>query len=357
MSVENYLARARESDGPFLSMMNLSPSTLSGPRLYGPESFVIGNLAHRERNPSLKRRSDLANEIAYRTLFCDGAVYLAGGCPAFFGRRKEGEVGLEIGSIHAEKVGAIHCFLPGPGWREREEAACRSLVFLPSDAARQIQTLERRGLKVNLLSKVEGILELPSYPHPAEVCADAVARRAITRMRDRDLARMPAKLLTQLREAFLRPNVISSELCLEAIGAFIDLWPLDGIGLELMGGGSARTAMATAPDRLWRVAPRGRNRIMESGRQGRIDGRQARRTLTEQTIGNPPCRNAARNQPFRQPWRTPKPIAAVPSAVACSNTAACREEARLDSGTAFLASIMATSLASGRAQAKCADQP
>ncbi len=237
VSVENYIARSRDSSGPFLSMMNMSSSTLDGPRAYDVESFINDILANWVSNPSWERRRRLAEDIADRTLFCDGEVYLAGGCPAYFGRRKKDEIRLEIGSLHAEKVGAIHRFLPGPDWRQREEAACRSHVFLPSDMRNELQTPAYQGLKVKFLSSVnplpvvEGLPEL-LYPHPAEFCADAVLRKVTTRSSDPDLAQMSGKLSAEFREAMLRSKMISPRLCQEALEKIIALWPYEKGGLE-----------------------------------------------------------------------------------------------------------------------------
>lgn len=228
VSVENYLDRARETYGPFLSMMNLSDATLRHPRRYDRQAFIDRILPSWMSDKFLERRRQLADEIAHRTLFCDGAVYLAGGSPAYFGRWKDGQLRLESGSLGAEKVGAIYRFLPGPDWRQREEAACQGLVFRPAE----VETLIQTGLKVHLLSKLEGILELPSVPHPAEVCADAVVRRAISQMED-DLVRMPPELLKKLREAILRRNMIPPKLCWEAIEALGRFCPHDNVVFEL----------------------------------------------------------------------------------------------------------------------------
>ena len=144
VSVESYLAQARETYGPFLSMMNLSDPTLRQPRQYDRQAFLDRILPSRVSDKFLERRSQLADDIAHRTLFCDGAVYLAGGSPAYFGRWKDGQLRLESGSLGAEKVGAIYRFLPGPDWRQREEAACQGLVFRPAE----VETLIQTGLNI-----------------------------------------------------------------------------------------------------------------------------------------------------------------------------------------------------------------
>jgi hypothetical protein len=232
VSVESYLDQARETYGPFLSMMNLSDPTLRQPRQYNTHTFIDRILPSRVSEEFLERRMQLADEIADRTLFCDGAVYLAGGSPAYFGRWKDGQLRLESGSLAAEKVGAIYRFLPGPDWRQREEAACQGLVFRPAEVETLIETLQRDGRTVHLLSKLEVILELPSVPHPAEVCADAVVRRAINQMKDAPV-RKPRELLKKLREALLQRNMIPPKLCWDAIEALGGSRPLDKVDFEV----------------------------------------------------------------------------------------------------------------------------
>ena len=84
MSARNYVASAAESDGVFLSMMNLSPATVhSSPRRNARQFFeqIIGHVDA----PMRDERWRSAQRVAHRTLFCDDLVYLEGGPPVYFG--------------------------------------------------------------------------------------------------------------------------------------------------------------------------------------------------------------------------------------------------------------------------------
>jgi hypothetical protein len=101
MPVKDYVASGTKSEGPFLSMMNLSPATVYSKRRYAKQ-FFEQIFARQADGPSREERWRSPQRIAHRTLFCDDLVYIEGGRPVYFGVRRgtrnDPTLSLEIGS-------------------------------------------------------------------------------------------------------------------------------------------------------------------------------------------------------------------------------------------------------------------
>jgi hypothetical protein len=221
MSVRNYIASAAESDGVFLSMMNLSPATVySSPRRNARQFFE-----HRVDAPLREERWRSAQRVAHRTLFCDDLVYLEGGCPVYFGVRRgtanDRILSIEVGSAAPDQGDAISRYLPGPRPKERRHAACRSLVYGMESIEEQVDALRRRGFQVTFGSRAELQAELRSGRDATEICGDALVRRAVAVMDLHSFRELGPQLQRQLKPAALLSKRISPALCRDAIYAMI----------------------------------------------------------------------------------------------------------------------------------------
>ena len=199
MRVRNYVASAKESDGVFLSMMNLSPASVYSPRR-DAKQFFEQIIARRVDAPSTEERWRSAERIAHRTLLCDDLVYLEGGRPVYFGvpcgTPDDPILSLEVGSAEPERIDVVSRYLPGPWPNERRNAACRSLVYEIEGIGDEADRLRRRGFRVTFESKAEVHAELRPDRDPSEICANALVFR-------------PGNSLTKSRE-FLENGVSSS---------------------------------------------------------------------------------------------------------------------------------------------------
>jgi hypothetical protein len=235
MPARDYVASATKSDGVFLSMMNLSPATVSSPRRDAMQFF-----ARRVHAPQREERWRSAERVAHRTLFCDDLVYLQGGCPVYFGvpngRPDDRMLSIVVGSAEPECVEIVSRYLPGPRPNERRAAACRSLIYGVESIGDEVDALRRRGFRVAFESKAEVHAELRSNRDVSEICADALVRRAVTVMRPNSSDELGRLLEGWLQPAALLPLKIPPSLCRDAIDAMIAMCPADHfprrLGLE-----------------------------------------------------------------------------------------------------------------------------
>ena len=152
MAARNYVASAKESDGVFLSMMNLSPATVYSSPRRDARQFFEQILARQVDSPSREERWRSAQDIANRTLFCDDLVYLEGGSPVYYGVARGAPehrmLSFEVGSAEPERVEVVSRYLPGPRPTDRRDAACRSLVYGVEGIGDEVAKLRRQGFQV-----------------------------------------------------------------------------------------------------------------------------------------------------------------------------------------------------------------
>jgi hypothetical protein len=224
MRVRNYVASAKKSDGLFLSMMNLSPATVYSLPRRNAEQFFNEIIPRWEDGSSMERWRS-ACSIAHRTLFCDDMVYLAGGCPVYFGvtcgTADDRMLSLEVGSAAVERVDVVSRYLPGPRPMERRDAACRSFVYGIEGIGDEVAKLQRRGFQVTFESRAEVRAELRSDTDPSVICADALVRRAVTVMDPHSFNELGTLLQGRLQPAASLPLKLPLALCRDAVEAMI----------------------------------------------------------------------------------------------------------------------------------------
>jgi hypothetical protein len=221
-TMARYLAEAARGAGPWLSMMSSAPTLVRR---------ADGSYHQPAADESLDSRRRLATQIAGQTMFCDDHVYVAAGHPACFvlaqGRNTQ-EVRVEVGCAHHGLHDAIDAYLPGPGSAARREAACRSLVFSPSEIREEIRRFELGRPRVAGQSSVTLCLDTAPGPRSAELCADAVVRRIASRIgpnQDRTARMIIPRELNVLPATDLLPV----DICDATIRRALDLYPGDSI--------------------------------------------------------------------------------------------------------------------------------
>jgi hypothetical protein len=223
MLVKDYVASATKSEGPFLSMMNLSPATVYSEPRRDAKRFFEQIFARRVDGPSRVERWRSPQRVAHRTLFCDDLVYIEGGRPVYFGVRRgtpnDPMLSLEVGSAEAEHFHLASRYFPGPLFKERRDAACRSLVYGIESIGDEIDVLRRNGVLVTFASKAEVHIEFRSDRDACEICADALVRRAVAAMDPLLLRELGEMLQRELRAGALSFQRIPSALCRDAIHA------------------------------------------------------------------------------------------------------------------------------------------
>jgi hypothetical protein len=231
MPATDYAVSATKSEGPFLSMMNLSPATVCSHPREDAKRFFDQIFARRVDAPSSEERWRSPQRIAHRTLFCDDLVYIEGGPPVYFGVRggtpDNPTVSLEIGSAAAEDLPGVSRYLPGPRPKERREAACQLLVFGMECIEDHVDFLWRRGFSVTFGSRAEADAELRSHRDACEICADALVRKAAATIGPRSFQGPENMVQKKLQTAARLPRQIPSQLCRDIIDAMTAECPED----------------------------------------------------------------------------------------------------------------------------------
>jgi hypothetical protein len=229
LSVKNYIASATNSNGHFLSMMNLSPASVASKRLNITELLQSDLSINRVTRSSLDERWLSAEHVAARTLFCDNVVYLEGGQPAYFGI----SCGMDSDLALSLEIGSLDVFarwLPDPRTNRRHDAACRSLVFRIEDMESEAEELEKEGFRLDFNARAAVCMEVEAGPHPSDVCVDALVRRALKTI-DTETALKLHKAMNGKTLA-TTSGIINRSVCQEALNTMVSMYPPEDIRIK-----------------------------------------------------------------------------------------------------------------------------
>lgn len=168
MTVERFASLARDLDWAVLDALDVP-----GYRARRSEEELNASRSRILRSER-KTQWDRAQRGAEKVLFCDSRVLVEAGPPNFFGTREEGSISFLVGPSSLDRVrGSDPLF--GPDLNERRLSARQGLAFDIAEFAQEASLLGRPTDDVDMLYRVEDILQMSVPQMAPERCARELA--------------------------------------------------------------------------------------------------------------------------------------------------------------------------------------
>jgi hypothetical protein len=169
MSVENFIALAQEGDWAVSNALDIEDywARNTEDELLGTKPRVL--------NSEYKEQWNAARRGASKVLFCESMVLIEAGPPNYCGIRSETDsaISFVVGPSSLDRIQGDDLF--GPHIRERQWAARQGLLFETQEFDREMAILDCRADSIDVLCRVEDVLQLPVPQVAPRKCARALA--------------------------------------------------------------------------------------------------------------------------------------------------------------------------------------